>query len=77
MSDPGAVPGGPHRRLRVLVLIRTTGGGQGGAESVALELLRSLDRERFDPTLCIARRPEPDNTASLELIDRLRDEEGI
>jgi glycosyltransferase involved in cell wall biosynthesis len=49
-------------RLRVLTLARDAGLGSGGAEVLAYEFVRRLDREQFQPYLCTTRMPVPSRT---------------
>ena len=44
--------------MRILTLTRDVGTGYGGAERVAFELARRLDRDRFKSYLCLTRAPE-------------------
>jgi glycosyltransferase involved in cell wall biosynthesis len=44
--------------MRILTLTRDVGTGYGGAERVAFELTRRLDRERFKRYLCLTRAPD-------------------
>jgi len=53
MSRPCAVPDGP-RRLRILTLLDTL--RPGGAERVAVTVAARLDRNRFEPLVCVSRR---------------------
>jgi glycosyltransferase involved in cell wall biosynthesis len=47
------------RRVRVLTVARDIGSGVGGAEVLAYELARRLDRQRFRSYVCVTRAPEP------------------
>ena len=46
----GALEMSPDERVKVLLL--TTGLGIGGAEVVVRDLVRSIDRERFNVSVC-------------------------
>jgi glycosyltransferase involved in cell wall biosynthesis len=50
----------PNPRIRVLNLARDAGYEQlGGAETLVYDIVRGLDRERFDSYLCTTRAPAP------------------
>ena len=60
-------------RIRVLTLIRDAGPGYGGAEVLAFEIARLLDRERFKSYLCTTRAPTPERRPVREqTVERLR-----
>lgn len=52
-----------ERRTRVLTLIRDIGPGYGGAEMLAYEIARRLDRGRFESFVVTTRAPTPDRAA--------------
>jgi glycosyltransferase involved in cell wall biosynthesis len=51
--------GNPRRQepIRVLTMIRDIGLWDGGAERLAVELMRRIDQRRFRPFLCVTRAP--------------------
>ncbi|MBV8953385.1 MAG: glycosyltransferase [Solirubrobacterales bacterium] len=64
-------------RLRVLTLTRDIGFGFGGAERIAFEFARRLDRSRFRSYVCITRSPTPGSAGQTAAdVAQLR-EEGI
>jgi glycosyltransferase involved in cell wall biosynthesis len=63
--------------LRVLTLARDAGLGSGGAEVLAYEFTRRLDRERFKTYLCTTRRPAPSRTVRVAAERRELEEAGI
>jgi glycosyltransferase involved in cell wall biosynthesis len=59
----------------VLTLTRDIGFGFGGAERIAFEFARRLDRARFRPYVCITRAPAPGSAAQTATdVAQLRDE---
>jgi glycosyltransferase involved in cell wall biosynthesis len=64
-------------RLRVLTLTRDVGTGLGGAEKIAFEFARRLDRERFKPYLCLTRAPEPTYAAATARDVALLEADGV
>jgi glycosyltransferase involved in cell wall biosynthesis len=65
---------GDDARLRVLTLIRDLGPGYGGAEVLAVEIARRLDRQRFQSYVCTTRAPVPELAPMRKkTVERLRD----
>lgn len=64
-------------RTRVLTLIRDIGPGYGGAEALAYEIARRLDRERFESLVATTRAPTADKVAVRAQTDATLRAEGV
>jgi len=67
----------PEEPLGVLTMIRDIALWYGGAERLAVELMRRIDKTRFRPWLCVTRAPSDDRRRATDVAVAALEEAGV